>query len=133
MIEVCCAILFHENRLLAVQRGPNSSHPLKWEFPGGKIQENELPEQAIIREIDEELGIRIEVIDCLKSVVFDYKTKQVHLIPFTCRIVSGEIMLTEHLTMCWFEIDLWKTIDWAEADYELIECNLDSLTKITAR
>ena len=97
MIDVCCAIILKESKILAVQRGPGSSHPWLWEFPGGKIHPDESAENCIIREIEEELKVRIEVLYSLSSVDFDYGSKQIRLFPFVCRILSGEIFLTEHM------------------------------------
>lgn len=113
--------------MLAVQRGPESSHPMKWEFPGGKIQENETAEHAIVREIQEELLVQIGELTPLDSIVFDYGEKQIGLIPFVCKINSGQIILTEHMAMQWFSLDEWESIDWAGADRELILKNLESL------
>jgi 8-oxo-dGTP diphosphatase len=72
MIDVCCAFILKESRILAVRRGPKSSHPWKWEFPGGKINAGETAEESIIREIEEELTVRIEVLNQLVPVEFDY-------------------------------------------------------------
>lgn len=127
MIEVCCAIILRGSEILAVQRGPMSSHPWKWEFPGGKINLEETPEQCIVREIEEELAISIEVIDQLSTVDFDYGQKQIRLIPFTCRILSGETYLTEHVAQCWFAFKEWDTLDWLEADHQLIVKNKEML------
>ena len=71
MIEVCCAIITKDSKLLAVQRGIESNHPLKWEFPGGKIIFGETPEQCIIREIDEELSVNIELFSKLHPVEYN--------------------------------------------------------------
>jgi 8-oxo-dGTP diphosphatase len=120
MIEVCCAIILEGAKILAVQRGPESSHPWKWEFPGGKIIKEETPEECIIREIEEELTIKVFVINKLLTIDFDYGPKQIRLIPFTCKIISGEIYLTEHTAQQWFVFDEWKEIDWSGADHELI-------------
>ena len=59
MIEVSCAIIIKDSKILAVQRGPESSHPWKWEFPGGKIHPGETAAECVIREIEEELQLRI--------------------------------------------------------------------------
>jgi 8-oxo-dGTP diphosphatase len=120
MIEVSCAIIINGSKILAVQRGPKSSHPLKWEFPGGKIQLNETAVQCVVREIEEELSIRIDVLSQIEYVEFEYGTKQIRLIPFICRILSGELILTEHIAICWFNLGEWQTIDWSGADRELI-------------
>ena len=127
MIEVCCAIILKESKIIAVQRGPESSNPWKWEFPGGKINAGETAEQSIIREIEEELTIRIEILNQLVSVEFDYGSKQICLIPFVCKITSGEINLTEHIDQQWLSFDELKSTDWSGADRELILKNQESL------
>lgn len=127
MINVCCAIILEGSKILAVQRGVESSHPLKWEFPGGKIHPEESAKQCIVREIAEELTIGIEVVNQLVSVEFDYGTKQICLIPFVCKIVSGDIKLTEHIAQKWLRFDELETMDWSEADYELIKTNKERL------
>jgi len=127
MIEVCCAIILKESKILAVQRGPESSNPWKWEFPGGKINAGETAEQSIIREIEEELTIRIEILNQLVPVEFDYGSKQIHLIPFVCEISSGEIKLTEHIATQWLEFEELASTDWSDADGELILKNQESL------
>lgn len=130
MVEVCCAIIQQKHTFLAVQRGPESSHPFQWEFPGGKIDPEETAEQCIIREIQEELDVEIEIISKLNSVRFDYGSKQIHLIPFVCKIVSGEIRLTEHLDLQWFTLNNREFIDWAKADQQLIRENLEGLKQL---
>jgi 8-oxo-dGTP diphosphatase len=127
MIEVSCAIIIKDSKILAVQRGPESSHPLKWEFPGGKLHLDETADQCVVREIEEELKLRIDVLLELKSVEFDYGTKQIRLIPFICKITSGELILTEHVAKYWFELDEWQTIDWSGADRKLILKNQESI------
>jgi 8-oxo-dGTP diphosphatase len=129
MIEVSCAIIIKDSKILAVQRGPESSHPMKWEFPGGKIQLGETAERCVVREIEEELRLRIDVLSQLECVEFDYGTKQVRLIPFVCKITSGELILTEHVAKCWFNLDEWQAIDWSGADHELILKNRESINQ----
>ena len=127
MIEVCCAIIVKESKILAVQHGPNSGHPWKWEFPGGKTNLDESYEHCIVREIEEELTINLEVIKQLKAIEFDYGNKQISLIPFVAQIIAGEINLTEHVALSWFTFDEWEFLDWLEADRKLIQENQDSL------
>lgn len=127
MINVCCAIILKDARILAVQRGPESSHPYLWEFPGGKIQVDETANDCIVREISEELSIRISILSALESVTFDYGNKQIKLIPFVCEIASGEIVLTEHLAQKWFGFNEWQSINWSDADRELILKNQEIL------
>jgi len=130
MIEVSCAIIIRDTKILAVQRGPESSHPWKWEFPGGKIHRDETAAQCVIREIDEELKFRIEVLLQLETIEFDYGIKQIRLIPFICKIISGEIILTEHVAKSWFDLDQWQTIDWSGADRKLILKNQESIMTV---
>ena len=127
MIEVSCAIITKGSKILAVQRGPESSHPWKWEFPGGKIHPEETAAQCIIREIEEELQLRIEVLEQLEYVEFDYGDKEIRLIPFVCRITSGDLFLTEHVAKYWFDFDQWQTIDWSGADHEVILKNQERI------
>lgn len=131
MIDVCCAIIVSKNGILAVQRGLGSSHPMKWEFPGGKIEQFESAEQCILREINEELAILVALKERLKPIEYSYPAKHIKLIPFLCEIVSGEITLTEHIDKRWFGIDDWTSINWAEADYELIMKNLEYLKEMS--
>lgn len=127
MIEVCCAIILNKSKILAVQRGPESSHPWKWEFPGGKINSDETAEQCVVREISEELTIMITVLTQLVPVEFDYGSKQIRLIPFICKIISGEIILTEHVDQRWLNFDECITLEWSGADKELILKNQERL------
>lgn len=127
MIEVCCAIIASESRILAVQRGPGSKHPWKWEFPGGKVHSLETPEECIVREIEEELRIGIEILEPLLSVEFDYGKGMIKLIPYLCRVVRGEMVLTEHVALRWITLDEWQTLDWQEADVQLMHKNLEGL------
>jgi 8-oxo-dGTP diphosphatase len=130
MIEVCCAIIVDGIKILAVQRGPESSHPWLWEFPGGKVRPGETHKRCVIREIGEELTLKVDILHPLGPVKFNYGTKQIRLIPFVCRIVSGEITLTEHTDMRWFLFDEWDTIDWLGADRELILKNGKNLNRL---
>lgn len=128
MIEVCCAIIVKESKILAVQHGPNSKHPWKWEFPGGKINPYESAEQCIAREIEEELTIRVEVLLKLSNIEFCYlEADAICLIPFVCKIISGEINRSEHIAHRWITMDEWESLDWLEADRQLILRNLQEL------
>lgn len=130
MIEVCCAIICEGSKFLAVQKGRDSSHPMKWEFPGGKILEHETPEHCIVREIKEELGVEIQILEQGNSVKFNYSDKRILLIPFICMVISGQIALNEHVEIKWFDYDHWKNIDWLDADAELILKNQELLKSI---
>ena len=96
------------------------SMPLKWEFPGGKIDEGESPEECLKRELIEELGIEVTAVQSMPQTTHHYPSFSVTLYPFICEIVSGEITLHEHSAMVWLPIEELQTLDWAEADLPVI-------------
>jgi 8-oxo-dGTP diphosphatase len=120
-IHVACAIIELRGKVLCTQRSESMSLPLKWEFPGGKIDEGESPEECLKRELVEELGIEISVDQPLPATTHTYPTFTVTLYPFSCTIISGEITLHEHSAMVWQPVEKLHTLDWAEADWPVIE------------
>ncbi len=117
MIRVTCAIIRNEeNEVLVVQRGENTDHPLKWEFPGGKIDADETEEESVIREIKEELSIDIVICKRLPETDYDYGTKQIKLIPFVCDTLDDLPFLTEHIAFKWLSPAGLKDVDFSEAD-----------------
>ena len=122
MIDVCCAIIHNDDSdILLVQRGEDTDHPLQWEFPGGKIKNNENPEDSIIREIDEELTMDIIITGNLPPVKYDYGFKQVCLFPFLCDTLSDEPELTEHLAYKWVKASGLDKINLCAADIIVAE------------
>lgn len=122
MINVACAIILNkERKILAAQRSFTMSLPLKWEFPGGKIESNETPEQCIIREIKEELDIKISIIRPFTASQYIYPTVTINLIPSICQYVSGEIFLKEHANYKWLNPNELLDLDWAEADIPIVK------------
>lgn len=121
MIRVACAIIFHENKILATQRGPQMRMPFKWEFPGGKVEPGETPEECIAREIFEELDIKIEITGTLKSVIYEYPDISIELIPFTAKMTAGSITIREHMRYEWLSLDELKLLDWTEADLKIVD------------
>ncbi len=97
---------------------------MKWEFPGGKIEKGESPEDALIREIEEELGISIQIMYFLDSNIHQYATKAIRLIPFVCKIKEGEISLREHAQYKWLNRNELLDLDWAEADIPIVNAYL---------
>jgi 8-oxo-dGTP diphosphatase len=122
MITVTCAIIEHEGKVLAAQRGETMSQPLKWEFPGGKVEPEESLPACIVREIGEELGVRISVLEQLPQSVYDYGYRKViMLIPFRCRLQSYDFALKEHQQIRWLEPQELLSLDWAPADIPIVQ------------
>ena len=121
LIEVSCAVIKDEESVLATQRSELMPHPLKWEFPGGKLKTGETPEACIIREIWEELGVEISVIQLLPSVRHSYSDSTIKLIPFVCTIRTGGIDLREHRSYRWVHRSELDEIDWLEADVKVVD------------
>lgn len=117
MIDVTCAIIRNEDdEVLVVQRSRESDHPLKWEFPGGKVKKNESDEECIIREIREELSIDIVICGRLSDVVYDYGFRKIRLIPFICDTLDDVPFLTEHVAYKWTSPGDLALVDFSEAD-----------------
>lgn len=120
-ILVTCAIIQFNDKVLAVQRSETMKLPLKWEFAGGKIEEGESERDCIIREIFEELNIRIELKEKLTSVTHQYPDFKIELIPFTAEYVSGELKLREHSDFVIVNKEELINLDWAEADLPILK------------
>ena len=101
--------------------------PLKREFPGGKVEDNERFEQTIVREVFEELNLRVSVIEQLPSFSHNYESHTITLIPFICKIEEGVIILTEHEAFCWLSPNYLLDLDWAAADIPVAENYLQTL------
>lgn len=125
MITVTCAIIEHKRKVLVVQRSETMRHPLKWEFPGGKLEEGEGVEACILREIREELAIEIKVIEKQPEVVYNYPDLDICLIPFRCIPIEGKLNLKEHQSFLWLSSEELKELDWAAADIEVLRQYLD--------
>ncbi len=119
-LHVTCAIIERDGLVLAAQRSATMSLPLKWEFPGGKIDPGESPEEYLRRELVEEMGVHVRVGQSLPVRTHQYPTFVVTLYPFLCTIESGEIVLHEHAAVNWLPPDELHTLDWAEADLPVI-------------
>ena len=129
MIRVTCALIEEENtsRVLCAQRSEQMKLPLKWEFPGGKVEKGESLEGCLIREIQEELGIKVEVIGKMASNIHTYQGSiQIELIPFRCLMMDGKIQLREHKQILWLKKESLLDLDWAEADIPIVENYIQS-------
>ena len=120
LILVTCAIISFGEKILAVQRSENMKLPLKWEFPGGKINDGETEQECIIREIKEELNIDIELGKRLNPSKFDYPNISIELIPYTAKYIKGEIQLLEHKQYKLLDKNQLQYLDWAKADIPIV-------------
>jgi 8-oxo-dGTP diphosphatase len=120
-LRVACALVERDGRLLSVQRSATMSLPLKWEFPGGKIEPGESPADCLRRELREELGVEVEIGDPLPEFAHDYPTFSVVLHPLRCRIAAGELTLHEHADARWLPPGELLSVDWAAADLPVLE------------
>ena len=119
-VKVVAAIIIHENKIFATQRGYGEFKD-GWEFPGGKIEPGETPQEALVREIKEELDIEIEVKDFLETVEYDYPAFHLSMDCFFCVIRSGEMVLKEHEAVKWLTVETLDSVDWLPADQGLVE------------
>jgi 8-oxo-dGTP diphosphatase len=121
ILKVVCAVINFNDKILVVQRSEKMSLPLKWEFPGGKIERGETYEECIIREIKEELNIDITIEKKLTPTFFDYPTVSIELIPFLVNYITGKLELKEHKNYKLLNINELISLDWAEADLPIVK------------
>ena len=119
-IQVVAAIIIDNNKIFATQRGYGDFKD-GWEFPGGKIEEGETPEEALIREIKEELDTTINVNKKIVTVEYDYPNFHLSMDCFICNILEGDLVLKEHEASKWLSKDELYSVDWLPADKGIIE------------
>lgn len=120
MIQVVCAIILKQDKILIAQRSEKMKLPLKWEFPGGKLEVEEDEEVAIIREIKEELNIEILPLKRISSHIHDYGSFKINLIAYLCNYTLGNILLLEHKDFKFVRLEELSNYDLAEADIPVI-------------
>lgn len=129
LLVVACALIDADNRVLLGQRRKDDDFADQWEFPGGKIEAGETPEAAIIRELDEELGIKVEG-PCLAPLTFaSHCYEKFHLLMpvFICRKWQGEIVAREHQALKWVRVNNLRDYPMPPADEPLIAHLFDVL------
>lgn len=120
-IKVVAAIIKKENQIMIAQR-LKGEFAGEWEFPGGKIEAGETPEEALKREIMEEMELDIEVKDYLMTAEYDYSTFHLSMDCFMCELKNEEMHLHDHTAIKWIPIDEdIKNIDWVPADVQVFE------------
>ena len=118
-VRVVAAIIIENDKVFATQRGYGEFKD-GWEFPGGKIEPGETPEEAIVREIKEELDTEVEVIELLDTVEYDYPNFHLSMGCFICKIKSGDLVLKEHEAAKWLTKDTLGSVEWLPADIGLV-------------
>lgn len=127
-IEVVAAVILQDGKLFATQRGYGEWKDW-WEFPGGKIESGETPEEALKREIREELATEIEVKELLTTIDYDYPKFHLTMHCFLCTILNGQPSLLEHEDARWLEMNEVNSVRWLPANKDVIE-KFDLLVKI---
>ncbi len=122
-IPVVCALIERDGCVLLAQRPAHKHLPLKWEFPGGKVEPGEEPTAAIVREIREELGCVIVITRSLPVFLHDYQTVIIEMIPFVCSLAAGSLEphAHEHLALDWVEPARLTSFDLAAADLPAVQ------------
>ena len=121
-IEVVAGVIFCQDQVLCVQRPKNILQYIseKYEFPGGKIEEGETKEEALQRELFEELNLTTKIISFYLTVVHQYPDFELTMHSFLCKVESKELKLHEHLDHKWLTINELATLDWAAADIPIV-------------
>ena len=123
--EVVCAVIIKDDLVFCTRRDGKGECANKWEFPGGKIEQNETQEEALIREIKEELKSDIEVIRYIGVANHEYtdldKPFSITMYAYLCKLINGNLELTEHIDSCYASVNEMKLMDFASADIPLID------------
>ena len=119
-IKVVAAVIRDDNKIFATARGYGEFKG-QWEFPGGKVEEGETPQQALVREIKEELDADIEVGELIDTIEYDYPTFHLSMDCFWAKAVTGQIVLKEAEAAKWLTKETLDSVQWLPADITLIE------------
>lgn len=120
-ITVAAAVIIRDGRVFSAKRSDRGELAGTWEFPGGKLEPGELAEQALVREIHEELDSTIEILEPLMVVEHEYCTFTITMHAFLCRLVAGSLTLSEHTDSRWLALDELESVGWAAADIPIME------------
>lgn len=119
-IEVVAGVIKDGNKFFATQRGYGDFKG-GWEFPGGKMEPGETPQQALARELKEELTVDVSVEDFICTVEYDYPNFHLTMHCFYCSVIGGELKLLEHEAAKWLEKENIRSVEWLPADIAVVE------------
>ena len=119
-INVVAALIVHDGRIFATQRGYGEWRGW-WEFPGGKLEPGETPEEALVREIREELATEISVDRFVTTLEWDYPTFHLSMRCYLCSVISGSLTLLEHEAAAWLDREHLHSVKWLPADVERLD------------
>jgi 8-oxo-dGTP diphosphatase len=121
IIRVTAAILIHDNRILIAQRGDKDTLAGKWEFPGGKIEDNETPQQCLIREMNEEFGINVAIKGFFAENTYKYEKETIQLLAYHAVWKDGNFSLNAHAAIKWALLNELQKFEFAPADKPFVE------------
>lgn len=121
MIDVVCGLILDEQGRVLACRRPDEKHlGGLWEFPGGKVEAGEDPEEALARELREELLVEVVVGGAMSEVIWSYESVTIRLLPYFCQILAGNLTPAEHSEIQWVDRGAIFTLEWAAADRPVI-------------
>ncbi|WP_028403291.1 (deoxy)nucleoside triphosphate pyrophosphohydrolase [Ectobacillus panaciterrae] len=130
-VKVVGAVSFNEQGdILCALRSTEMSHPNLWEFPGGKTEEGEKPEEALVREIKEELDCTVEVYELIEDTTYEYEKVIVNLLTYKTKITKGTPEAKEHAELKWVPLQELRSLEWAPADIPTVEALLSDKANI---
>ncbi|MCQ2801606.1 MAG: (deoxy)nucleoside triphosphate pyrophosphohydrolase [Bacilli bacterium] len=120
-VFVVAGAIVKDGKVFAAQRGNKGKTAFKFEFPGGKIEPGETPEQALARELREELSINVEVHELITAIVDEYEDVILHIDTYRCTLISGTPTLSEHIAMAWSNKEELDKLEFSSADKPTLE------------
>ena len=133
MLQVTAGIIKQNEKILIGRRKPGKHLAGFWEFPGGKLEENETPEDCLRREILEELGINIKVLSHFMDSIFHYPEKSICLMAYYCEFIEGEIILTDHDKAEWIALNEFGKYEFAPADKPIVAALKNNNVSLTGK
>lgn len=119
VVEVAAAIIQKEDKIFATRRGYGEFKGM-WEFPGGKVESGETPEEAVVREIREELATEVLVGQCFEEIDYDYPDFHLHMRCYLCTVKAGDLKLLEHSEARWLSREDLDSVEWLAADVGVV-------------